>query len=130
MSIPRLIQKRPREPASEGVDLSNAYDPTRERKPLPTRTTVLPDISEEEDLGPYGETHWVVVVYDNDYNTFEEVTAILLVATRCSLREAQTETWEVHHLGKSVVHFGTKEECEAVAAIISTIGIRVEVRAE
>jgi ATP-dependent Clp protease adapter protein ClpS len=44
--------------------------------------------------------------------------------------EAEMETWEVHHLGKSVVHHGGKEECETASAIISEIGIRVEVYEE
>ncbi|GMV37909.1 MAG: hypothetical protein AMXMBFR61_24170 [Fimbriimonadales bacterium] len=104
--------------------------PPGQRGPSRTVAPVLPDVAEEEDLEGYGAGHWVVVVYDNDYNTFDEVIAILLIATRCSLREAQTETWEVHHLGKSVVHFGSEEECKRVAAIISSIGIRVEVREE
>jgi hypothetical protein len=38
------------------------------------------------------------------------------------------ETWEVHHLGKSVVHHANAEECERVASVIRTIGIVVEVR--
>jgi hypothetical protein len=40
------------------------------------------------------------------------------------------ETWEIHNLGKSVVHHGSQQECERAAAIIRTIGIRVEVRQE
>ena len=72
-------------------------------------------------------SEWLVIVFDNDRNTFEEVIAILQKATGCSLEEAQMETWEVHHVGKSVVHHADKGECERVAAIISTIGIRVSV---
>ena len=76
-----------------------------------------------------GETggDWIVVVYDNDKNTFDEVIGILLRATGCSQQEAEMETWEVHHLGRSIVHHGDRPECERVAAIIRTIGIRVEV---
>jgi len=70
---------------------------------------------------------WIVIVFDNDVNTFEEVISILQKATGCSLEEAEMETWEVHHLGRSVVHHGDRSECERAAAVISTIGIRVEV---
>jgi len=70
---------------------------------------------------------YIVVVYDNDFNTFEQVVMILLVATSCTMEEAEIETWEVHHLGKSVVHSGGKQECERAASIIRRIGIRVEV---
>ncbi len=73
---------------------------------------------------------WVVVVFNNETNTYEEVMMILMVATHCDEEEAYIETWEVDHLGKSVVHCAGKEECEDVAHIIRQIGIKVEVIAE
>ena len=73
---------------------------------------------------------WLVVVYNNDVNTYDEVMFILMVATHCSVEEAEIETWEVDHLGKSVVHIADKEECETVARIIRQIGIEVEVKSE
>src|SRR5579875_1058178 len=89
----------------------------------------LPKGEEQESIGGSG-AEWIVVVYDNDYNTVEEVIHILIAATHCSFEEAAIETWEIHHLGKSVVHHADKEECERVASIIATIGIRVEVKQE
>jgi hypothetical protein len=47
-----------------------------------------------------------------------------------SVEEAEIETWEIDHLGKSNVHFADKEECEGVAQIIRQIGIQVEVKSE
>lgn len=73
---------------------------------------------------------WIVIVYDNDKNTFEEVIEILMIATQCTVEEAEIETWEVHHLGKSVVHLGAEDECNRVADVIRTIGLRVDVREE
>ena len=70
---------------------------------------------------------YMVVVYDNDTNTYDQVIGILLNATGCTLDEAHLETWEIHHLGKSVVHHGTFAECNRAAGIIRQIGIRVEV---
>lgn len=89
-------------------------------------TTILPDLEENiRDVG--GSEGFIVIVYDNDHNTVDQVIMILQKATGCTLEEAEIETWEVHHLGKSVVHHGSQEECERVAGIIRTIGIRVEV---
>lgn len=89
-------------------------------------TIVLPDVRES---GPgTGHDGFVVVVYNNDHNTYEEVEQILMQATGCSKREAEIETWEVDHLGKSTVHHGDQDECERAASIIRTIGIQVEVR--
>lgn len=70
---------------------------------------------------------WIVTVFDNDFNTYAEVMTVLMIATQCSPEEAHIETWEVDHLGKSVVHQAHEDECHQVAATIATIGIRVEV---
>jgi ATP-dependent Clp protease adapter protein ClpS len=74
--------------------------------------------------------NWIVTVYNNDYNTHEEVVEILIVATGCPVEEAEIETWEVHFLGKSVVHHGRQDACKSAADIIGQIGIRVEVSEE
>ena len=73
---------------------------------------------------------WVVTVYNNEHNTYEEVMNILILATRCGHEEAFIETWEIDHLGSSVVHHGKEETCRKIGEIISKIGIRVEVAQE
>lgn len=90
-------------------------------------TVSRPDVDDgsTESAGP-----WVVIVYDNDYNTYEEVIAVLMAATGCSAQEAYIEAWEIDHLGKSVVHHGDREECDRAATVIAKIGIRVEVAQE
>jgi ATP-dependent Clp protease adapter protein ClpS len=70
---------------------------------------------------------YLVIVYNNETNTFDEVTFIIMLATGCPPDEAEMETWEIHHLGKSVVHNASEPECTRIAEIIATIGIRVEV---
>lgn len=89
---------------------------------------VVGKVEVQTDDPTTGTGEHIVIVYDNDYNTFDEVIAILMKATGCSLQEATMETWEIHNLGKSVVHHGSQSECERAARIIATIGIRVEVR--
>ena len=73
---------------------------------------------------------WIVVVYNNEVNTWDEVVNILMQATACDQEEAEIETWEIDALGKSVVHYGSREECERAAVVIAQIGIRVEVSQE
>ena len=101
---------------------------------LRIRATVGPGVIEETEIQEAGTGErtdgWIVTVFDNEYNTYQEVMAILMIATQCSADEAYIETWEVDHLGKSVVHAGSKDVCSLVAEIIATIGIRVEVTQE
>jgi ATP-dependent Clp protease adaptor protein ClpS len=87
---------------------------------------VRPEIS---DGTGHGEL-WVVVVFNNDHNTWDQVVDILMRATACTQREAEIETWEIDRLGKSVVHHGDEDECMSVAEVIREIGIRVEVATE
>jgi ATP-dependent Clp protease adapter protein ClpS len=89
-------------------------------------TVVLPEQQDRVDE-LQGGSGYLVIVYDNDKNTWDEVTTILQKATGCTLEEAEIETWEVDNLGKSVVHHGGQEECNTAAGVIRTIGIRVEV---
>lgn len=91
-----------------------------------SRTYVEPTIIEK------GLTsgRWMVVIYNNDYNTFAEVVEILMKATGCSLDKAYMCAWEAHTFGKAPVHFAGRDECEIVAAMIALIGVRTEVRPE
>jgi ATP-dependent Clp protease adapter protein ClpS len=70
------------------------------------------------------------VMYNNAVNTFDEVIMILMQATGCGSSEAYFETWEAHHYGKAPVHFAQKDECELVATMIATIGVRTQVTRE
>jgi ATP-dependent Clp protease adapter protein ClpS len=90
-----------------------------------TLTRRLPDL---EDTG-IGELtgEFIVIVFNNDHNTYDQVIRILQKATGCSLEEAEMETWEIDNTGRSVVHHGDRAECERVASIITTIGIKVAV---
>jgi ATP-dependent Clp protease adapter protein ClpS len=82
--------------------------------------------TEEATTDRTGFGGWIVTVYNNDFNTWDEVIHILMSATSCPYEEAHMETWEIHHQGSSVVHQACEEECSKVAAVIATIGIRVE----
>jgi ATP-dependent Clp protease adapter protein ClpS len=73
---------------------------------------------------------WQVVAFNNDYNTFGEVIEILIIATGCSREEAEIETWEIDRYGSCVVHRADRAECERVAEIISSIGVKTQVEKE
>ena len=88
------------------------------------------ELPELRDSSGSGIGDWIVVVYNNDQNTWDQVVEILRRATGCDSEEAEIETWEIDTLGKSVVHYGAERECERVALVISEIGIHVEVHRE
>ena len=81
----------------------------------------------EEVQGPGTGGGYIVTVYNNEHNNYDEVMMILMVATECDAEEAYMETWEIDHLGKSVVHRACEEDCKSVADVIASIGIEVAV---
>ncbi len=89
------------------------------------QTIARPDL-DLDSLSQLNGEH-IVIVFNNETNTFDQVIRILQKATGCTLEEAEMETWEIHHCGRSVVHHADREECDRVAAIIATIGIEVAV---
>jgi ATP-dependent Clp protease adapter protein ClpS len=101
------------------------YEPPLKLMAEKTLERIRPDLYEHEATEQ--ERDYIVIVFDNPVNTWEQVIQILQEATGCSFQEAYNETWEVHHQGRSVVHHGGLEECNRAAAIIRTIGIEVTV---
>jgi hypothetical protein len=80
--------------------------------------TIIP--SKRPDQSGVGYGGWIVIVFNNDHNTYDEVMLVLMAATGCNPDEAYIETWEIDHLGKSVVHQGNESECQGVAAVITS----------
>lgn len=70
---------------------------------------------------------WMVLIYNNPYNTMDEVIEILMRATGCDMDEAYIEMWEAHTFGKASVHFAAKVDCEEAATVIRTVGVKAEV---
>jgi ATP-dependent Clp protease adaptor protein ClpS len=73
---------------------------------------------------------WMVVIFNNDTNSVEEVVDVLRKATGCSQEEAEIETWEAHTFGKASVHFGNQAVCSEAAEVIGSIGVKVSVEPE
>jgi len=76
---------------------------------------------------PQKDEGWMVTVYNNEVNTYDEVMTVLVLATACDAEEAYIETWEIDHYGSCVVHRADESECRGAAEVIATIGIAVEV---
>lgn len=90
---------------------------------------VLPEISpiEQDRVSSDG---YVTLIFNNETNSMDEVMHILILATACTPEEAYIEMWEAHTYGMSKVHFSGEKECRTAAQIISSIGVKTEVRKE
>ena len=88
----------------------------------------LPGLYEEDDIRERSEISgpWIVILYNCECHTFDDVEMILQKATGCSLEKAEAIAMEVHTRGRAICFSGTQEECDRVAKIIASIRLQVE----
>jgi ATP-dependent Clp protease adaptor protein ClpS len=93
----------------------------------------------EEDLTIPGPDDWemvdrsndlnhpyIVILYNCDCHTFDEVILQMQKATGCTLERAQHVAHEVDAKGRAIAFAGTQPACEKVAAVLREIKLQVE----
>ena len=68
-----------------------------------------------------------VVLFNDDWHTFEEVIAQLIIATKCSFEKARGFAFEVHVKGKEIVFSGSMSECLRVSSILEEIALYTQI---
>lgn len=70
-----------------------------------------------------------VLLFNDDWHTFEEVIIQLIKATKCSIGKARSLAYEVHVKGKAVVFQGSLEKCLKVSSILEEIELHTQIEA-
>ncbi len=81
----------------------------------------------EESIDTTTEGLGCVILYNDDWHTFDEVIFQLMLAIECTEKKAQQLANEVHTTGKSRVFNGILEDCLSVSAILEDIALKTEV---
>ncbi|MFZ0452669.1 MAG: ATP-dependent Clp protease adaptor ClpS [Ignavibacteriaceae bacterium] len=68
-----------------------------------------------------------VVLYNDDWHTFEEVITQLVKAVKCTFEEARNYAFEVHVKGKSIVFSGSMNQCLKVTSILEEIALNTQI---
>jgi len=92
---------------------------------IPTKQA--PDIAETEEEKSDKGLGSKVVLYNDDWHTFEEVISQIIKATKCSFAEARDKTFEVHVNGKAVVYIGVMSQCLKVSGILEEILLHTQI---
>ena len=92
---------------------------------IPTKQAPEISVYEEEKTGL--GTGNKVILFNDDWHTFEEVISQIIKATKCSFTEARDKTFEVHVNGKAVVYKGELKECLAVSGILEEILLHTQI---
>ena len=93
-------------------------------------TVVYPDILPgqiERDNSRRSESGaWIVILYNCDCHTFDEVILQLQKSIGCDLEKAEALAVEAHISGRVIAFSGDFDECERVAASLRSIKLQVE----
>lgn len=84
----------------------------------------------ESDESVSLELPFMVVLFNDDYHSFDEVINQLLKAVRCSFEKARSLTFEVHVKGKAIVHHGSLNSCLKVSSILEEIELHTQIVSE
>ncbi len=68
-----------------------------------------------------------VVIYNDDYNTFEHVIATLIKVCKHTNEQAEQCTWLIHHKGKCAVKSGEFEKLVPIKNAICDAGIDAKI---
>ena len=71
-----------------------------------------------------------VILYNDDWHTFDEVINQLIKAVKCSFEKARAFAFEVHVKGKAHVFSGDLQNCLKVSGILEEIALHTQVVSE
>ncbi len=92
---------------------------------IPTkRSQQISPIEEEETSISLGSR---VILFNDDWHTFEEVITQIIKAIKCSFVEARDKTFEVHTKGKAVVFSGDLADCLKVSSVLEEIMLHTQI---
>ena len=84
---------------------------------------IEPEIDEETAIG----LPFKVILYNDDWHSFDEVITQLIKAIRCSFETARNFAFEVHVKGKAMVFTGEMTECLKVTSILEEIELHTQI---
>lgn len=89
-------------------------------------TTITPqkELSIEEILSDFGSA-WRLILYNDDYNTFDWVIDSLMAVCEHSFEQAEQCSLIVHYKGKCVIKEGTKEKLQQMREALIDRGLNV-----
>lgn len=82
-----------------------------------------PEIDEQTNVG----IPFQVVLYNDDWHTFDEVISQLQKAVNCSFDKARDFAFTVHIRGQATVYKGELSRCLKVTSILEEIALHTQI---
>lgn len=84
-------------------------------------------ISPEEDEEVTVALPYKVVLFNDDWHSFDEVINQIVKAVKCSYEEARSFAFEAHVKGKAVVFNGELSKCLKVTSVLEEISLHTQI---
>ena len=84
---------------------------------------IKPETDEETGVGLLCR----VVLFNDDWHSFDEVIEQLIKAVKCNFETARAYAFEVHVKGKAIVFEGQLTECLRVTSILEEIALHTQI---
>ncbi|HOK14803.1 MAG TPA: ATP-dependent Clp protease adaptor ClpS [Candidatus Kapabacteria bacterium] len=93
-------------------------------------------MSEQININPESEIELIdevklaakVILFNDDWHTFDEVIYQIIKATGYNYEKAEAITYEVHNKGKAIVYSGELAKCIQVSSVLEEIQLRTEIQ--
>jgi ATP-dependent Clp protease adaptor protein ClpS len=92
---------------------------------MPTKNTPDIDIIEEEDVTIGLESK--VLLYNDEWHTFDEVIVQIMKAVGCMFDEARDKAFEVHVKGMAMIFNGKFKDCLRVSSVLEEIALHTQI---
>jgi ATP-dependent Clp protease adaptor protein ClpS len=83
------------------------------------------DVVEEEDISIGLKSK--VILYNDDWHSFDEVILQIIKAIKCSTTEATKKVLETHVNGKSIIFIGELKDCLRVSSVLEEIALHTQI---
>ncbi len=92
---------------------------------IPEKKKTGIDILEEEDVSIGLESR--VILYNDDWHSFDEVILQIMKAIQCTFEQARNKAFEAHVRGNSVIFNGKFKDCLKVSSVLEEIALRTQI---
>jgi ATP-dependent Clp protease adapter protein ClpS len=92
---------------------------------IPSKEKPGIDVLEEEDVSIVLKSR--VILFNDDWHSFEEVIVQIIKAVNCSFNEAKDKAFETHVKGKSIIFNGEFNQCLRVSSVLEEIALHTQI---
>ncbi|MDX9790322.1 MAG: ATP-dependent Clp protease adaptor ClpS [Candidatus Kapabacteria bacterium] len=90
-------------------------------------TAVIEETDETTDVIDDIMNACKVVLFNDEWHTFDEVISQIMKAIACDYHKAESMAYEVHERGKAIVYSGSLQECLKVSGILEEIALHTQI---